>query len=329
LFLERANAWEFETVVDLGLIYTDNLRLQEKGLEESDLIYLLAPTFMLANDGDRLEADIRYRPEALFYHDTDDANNVYHQIDGRLTYSLVRNALFFYASVVNFQTILSPEDTIPTSNIPITGNRVDTNTLELRPYWEQSLGTMDVLLEAGYVKSRYDDVETAAPSLFTLDNEQYGAEFKLDNHERSDGFAWGVNYWIRRVEYENTIPWEFQQFALDLGHWFGTGLRLFVSGGVETPYDSYVDSSMDADFWEAGFQYTPNQRLDLEVAAGQRSFGNTYRLSLNYRLRRGETRLSYSESPSTQAEDWYDYRPLDSVKRASAAAWSPCRQAPL
>ena len=67
---------------------------------------------------------------------------------------------------------------------------------------------------------------------------------------------------------------------------------------------------MESEFWEAGFQYKPNQRLDLQMAYGDRSYEETLRGSLVYTLRRGNLMASYSESPTTRAELAFNPRPL-------------------
>ena len=201
----------------------------------------------------------------------------------------------------------------PTSNIPITGNRTDSSTIELRPYWEQSIGDVSVYLAAAYLERRYDndDIENDE---FLVDNDQHGVIFNLNNHERGEGLAWGVDYYFKSIDYESTlIPWEYQRASADVGYWFSSAFRGFVMGGIETPYDNFQDSSLEDEFWEVGFQVVPSARLDMELAAGQRGFGNTFRADIAYQLRKGETALTYTQEPSTRGEDWYDYRPLSST----------------
>ena len=67
---------------------------------------------------------------------------------------------------------------------------------------------------------------------------------------------------------------------------------------------------MDEDFWEAGFQYKPNQRMDLELAAGERSYGTSFRGNFSYTLRRGSISMTYDEGPTTRGELAFDRRPI-------------------
>jgi hypothetical protein len=120
--------WDFGLNIDLGVIYTDNVFLADEGLEESETAYTIVPEFVLSKDSERLQADIRYRPEAYFYSDFSDANDVYHVLDAVMTGALVKERLFLTLDAANYQSIVTPEGRYPTTNLPITNNRVDSST---------------------------------------------------------------------------------------------------------------------------------------------------------------------------------------------------------
>ena len=84
------------------------------------------------------------------------------------------------------------------------------------------------------------------------------------------------------------------------------------SAGAETSFDDYFEPDMDADFWEAGFQYEPNPRLSLELAAGDRSYGTSMRGNFSYELRRGDITVTYDEEPNNRSELMMDRHPLTS-----------------
>ena len=298
-----AAPWEYGVIVDLGVAYTDNVFLSNDGLEESETVYTIAPELFLTTDGERLVANLRYRPEAFFYSKFSDADDVFQVLDASLTGALVRDRFFVYLSAVSFQSIITPVGTFPTSNLPISGNRTDSRTYEVRPYWQQRLGQANLLLEAGYRAAEFDS------DLSQSNDERYG-RFKLDNIERQQGLAWGLEYEYRRIEYDLSIPFEFQRAALDLGLWVNGSMRIFAVAGAETAFDNTFESNLDEGFWEAGFQYKPNQRLNLEFAAGERSFGTSLRGNFSYTLRRGEIALTYNEGPVTRGQLAFDRRPI-------------------
>ena len=140
--------WDYGVTVDLGVIHTDNVFLASDGQEETEVVYTIVPEFFLTKDDARLTANLRYRPEAYFYSDFSDADDVFHVLDASLTSALVRDRFFVYLGAVNYQSIITPDGRFPTSNLPISRNRVDSRILTARPYWQQRLGQANLLLEA-------------------------------------------------------------------------------------------------------------------------------------------------------------------------------------
>src|SRR5690606_17009289 len=99
------------------------------------------------------------------------------------------------------------------------------------------------------------------------------------------------------------IPWEFRQASLELGTWIGEGLRVFATGGKESPWERPFDPDLEDNFWEAGFAKQAGERFSAEVAMGERTFGSSRRASLTMALPRGQTQLSYIQQPATLGRD--------------------------
>lgn len=298
-----AAPWDLSADVELGVIHSDNITLAGDADEESDTVYTIAPSFALTTEGERTQADLRYSPQAYFYQEFSDEDSVFHIVDANFNTALVQDRLFLTMNGVNYQTSVTPSGALPTSNVPISNNRVDSRILEIRPYWQQSVGSAQMLVQVGYQDLYYDS------DTFQGSNQQY-AGFSLDNHAEQSGLAWGLNYNYRRMEYDISQPFEYQRAAADLGFWTSSALRLFVSGGAETSFEDILEPNLDEEFWEAGFQYAPNQRLNLELAAGERSYGSSYRGDFSYELRRGTLSITYQETPTTRATTVLNRRPL-------------------
>ncbi len=298
--------WEYGMIADLGVIHTDNLFLEPDGSENSDTVFTLAPEFFLRKESERTNADIRYRPEAFFYSDFNDADDVYHVLDASVTQSLYADSFFLYLSGLNFQSIVTPDNVVPTTNLPVTSNRVDSRILEVRPFWQQRLRSTRIYLEAAYRDLDYDDEQFQSA-------EEASSEISVDNFAEQQGLAWGIAYNFRRMEYDESPPFEYHRAGLNLGIWVSDSLRIFGVGGAESSFDDYFDANMDADFWEAGFQFAPSDRLNLEVASGERAYGTSYRGDFSYELRRGTLSMSYTETPTNRAEAVFQNRPIVSA----------------
>ncbi|MDJ0911042.1 MAG: TIGR03016 family PEP-CTERM system-associated outer membrane protein [Woeseiaceae bacterium] len=304
-----AAQWEWELGGELSVIYTDNLRLEEAPFEDSDTVYLIRPLFGLSTDGDRVDVDIDYAPEAFYYRDASDSDEVFHILDAVMTTDVIRDALFFDLRATHYQTMVSPDVVFQVGNLPATGNRVDSTVLTARPYWQQDLGFARIFAEVSYEDSRFDE-PPETPDDFNQDNVVKAGRLNLDNFSQQEGFAWGLGYSYLRAEYELAVPYDYQTATLNLGYWVNDSTRIFVEGGLESAFDNPLDPALEDERWEAGFQYAPNSRLNVEIAAGDRTFGSSVRADISYQLRRGNLTLNYSESPATRAEVGRNRRPL-------------------
>ena len=79
--------WEFQTTATASVTHTDNVALDLPDQEESDTILVLTPTFSLSQQSSRLLLNLLYNPQAVFYDKADDADQVFHVLDG-VTFSV-------------------------------------------------------------------------------------------------------------------------------------------------------------------------------------------------------------------------------------------------
>ena len=288
--------WQYGIIADVGIAHTDNLFLLDTGFEEAETVFTVAPEFFIRKNSDRTTVDFSYRPEAYFYNDFSDADDIYHVLDANLTQALIDDRFFLNARANSFQTIAAPDAIIFATNLPISANRIDSTVLELRPSWEQRFGSVELYADAAYRDLGFDD-----ETLFQSAQETSGT-FELNNFTRQQGFAWGTEYNFRRITYDATPPFEYQRAGINLGFWISDTLRIFAVGGLESSFDDYFDPEMDAEFFEAGLQYAQGTRLNLEIAGGERGYGDAYRGRLDMELRRGSFTINYTETPTTRAD---------------------------
>lgn len=299
-----AEPWQYGIALDIGAVRSDNIRLANEGLEDSETVYVVSPLFTFSKQSERANALISYAPQALFYQDTEDSDQIYHVLDAALNTVLVRDRLFVDFSAVNFQTIEGAENRFALNNVPISGQRTDMAIWSVTPRWQQPLGSAQFIAEGTFRQTLYDRSDL-------FDSDEKSGILDLNNLNQLQGISWALRYQYTRLDYDTpALPWEYQRAWAELGYWLGSSLRVFASGGVETPYDEFLGSDMEDEFWEAGFAFSPSERLQLEFAAGERSFGTSFRGRLAYALRRGRTELTYTEGPSTQNKASSGRRPI-------------------
>jgi hypothetical protein len=301
LAVADATAMEFEPKITLGVSYTDNLTLASED-EQDEVVYLAEPAFSLTHETERIDLNADYQLQAYRYRDLKE-DQVWHQYDASMELALVPDALFFEVGGSRNQSIRDPELQIPNSNPPLSGNLQDRDEYYYMPSFQLPLGS-NVIARGSYRNSWVDYSEGDFAG-FSGDAENRDADFTMDNYRRGRGLTWALRYNWQRSIYDEYPPWEYQEAAAELGFWLGSSLRLFGTGGRESAWDDPLNPELTDPFWEAGFAYGNGERLNLEFAAGERTFGSSWRGSVDFNFRRGSLNLSYAETPTTQSFNQY------------------------
>lgn len=282
---------EYEVGLVLGVSRTDNVLLAPPPNEIDDIVYRVAPNLGLTHTSQNLDAEFAYRYESYRYDDLD-VDSSYHMFDGRVTGSWVDDSLTLEVGASRSQVVGDLVQDILPGRLPLSGNLVDRDIWYVTPRFYQVFAAAVALdVNYQYAETRYelDEIQT---------DRSRSAGFGLDNYLQGQGLTWALRYSWRAVDYELSLPWEFQTGSAELGFWAGSNLRIFGSAGKESAFDDPIDRSLQDSFWEAGFAYSITDEFSAEFAAGERSFGASFRGMLDYTFRRGSTSLSYAETPT-------------------------------
>jgi len=292
-------ASDFEATIEAGVTYADNINLAAID-EQSEIVYRAAPSFMYSQDSTRFTTLVNYRLEGFYYSDLGETAT-YHQFDGSIQATLIPENLFVNIGAIRNQSIVDPDAQLPGGNLPFSSNRVDRDEYYVSPTYQTVLGR-SVTVQSDYRLSwvEYDD-----PTINNLDQLATG-NFAVENYREGSGLTWAARYAWRRAEYDNFDPWEYQQASGELGFWAGKGLRIFSSVGKESNWEMPLDPGLEDTFWEAGFARQVGTGFSAEFAAGERSFGSSWRGNLQYTFRRGNTLLQYSETATTAGQDSFN-----------------------
>jgi len=286
------SAAEFGGSVTAGVSYTDNVLLFPSPGEVDDWIYRLSPEITFLHESPTLDANLRYRYEWYQYTELDTTSS-YHMGEASVTGKTWQESLALELGALRSQVLRDPGFSIPGGRLPASGNLVDLDEIYANPRLERELGrAVSVIADYRYSENRYDDE--------SIQNDtNQSARFVFDNYRNGQGLTWALRYDWRRTEYEASPPWEYQQAGAELGFWFNTTTRLFASGGRESPWDDPFTPGLKDPFWEAGIAHTLGEDKTAEFAVGERSFGDSWRGRLDWQFRRGNTSVSYAETPTT------------------------------
>lgn len=290
-----ADPWQFGGSVEGGAIYIDNLFLVAPDEQtEEEVLFLVAPEIWVSKESERLNTDVRYRMEAFHYPDFSDSDNIAHELDATASAVVLLERFFLDLSATAGQQLLDAQLPVALTNVPISGNRGEFSTAGVQPRWQQRIGNSELLMQSEYTRFFFDtdDIEL---------DDRFESLFRVGNVFQEQGITWGLKYEHERYNYEQALPFEYQRADLTLGYWVTSGLRLFVSGGKETPIDEFLDPSMDSDIWEVGFQYVQDERFSIELAGGERGYGSAFRGDILYITPRGEMSLTYNEGPQSRS----------------------------
>src|SRR6056297_702611 len=141
-----AAEWAFETRLAGSETWTDNISLAADGDEVSEWVTELRPGFTVSGEGPRIDAQLDYDAQALWFADNSDLNDVFHDANGQANFELVERSLFLDGYLRFDQQNIDPRNRVAYSNLFNTGNRADTFVLGLSPYhvgrwgdWGESL----------------------------------------------------------------------------------------------------------------------------------------------------------------------------------------------
>ena len=287
-----AQGLEFEGRITVGASDTDNLFLVAAPDETDETIFRISPSLSLDYENQRMDAVLRYQFDWYKYADLDQTRR-FHRYDAGLTGEIVDETLFLEIGANRSQSVVNTNSVIPPDNLPISGNLTDRDEYFVNPRFEKTFGgAVTTRADYRYAKVRFDDE-------LLQENTNERANFEIENYQNGQGFTWAARYEWRETQYDLSLPWEYRQASAELGFWASGSTRLFASGGKESAWDDPIDRSLQDEFWEAGFAYSNGERMSAEFAAGERSFGSSWRGDLDFSFQRGVLAFSYAETPTT------------------------------
>lgn len=284
--------------IAVAAIYTDNVEIAPAGLEESELIGLVAPGFLLEADTQRLDARAAYELQSLFFTEDSDRDSSFHEFDGRATLDILRDRLSVDATGLYTQQIVDPAREIPFSNVvPASGNRTDAAIYRVNPYFQHRFGTAArVRIDYAHGGVQYSRDE----GVLTDDLTQQEAGILIESVQNDTRLGWELSYDRDEIDYDLTPDAVFETAQALLEYRVTPQFALLAGGGLETDLEGdLMDGNLDADFWEGGFRYAPGPRTSFEAAVGERFFGTAYRARAAFEGRALRLAASYNESPDT------------------------------
>lgn len=286
-----ATDWRLTPNVGAAITLSDNVN-QSSTDPESALILNVTPGFSLRSEGSRrIKASLTYSLSAVTRIGEDTSSDLHHYLGGIGNAELVEDFLFVdgVASISQELISLFGSSADAATN---DANRVAVGTYSISPYLKKRLGTFAVA-EARYTNSGSIFGQNAAS-----DTSTNAFTTSLNSGTRFDDFSWGLNYSLRKAEYDGATPNStFERATVSLGYALSRKFRVFGTYGEESN-EFLSASNVDGSFYSVGAAWSPTRRTSLEGSIGERYFGRTYSFSGRHQTRASNWRVRYSEDVS-------------------------------
>jgi len=297
----------FTPSVSAGVSWIDNIELTPPGQPaDEELLLELVPSFGLEYKSSRIAAELFYQLTGLAHANDSDRNQAYHEADGVVDLQLVENLFSLEAGGTYFQRTVDPERPSNTSLVFDTNNLADVATYRLTPKVRHEF--RHALLDASFTKAWanfVDEDPLQQVALEDADSEQ--AHVALSSLEDDGGaFSWLLGYDRRRVLYDVSSDFVFENATAELGRRVSARIKVFGRGGVETDLaaDPTGESAgLDEGWWQVGAEWRVNRSNYFTFAIGERFFGRSIAAAWDREARVLKLHVGYSEEPGTSAQE--------------------------
>lgn len=288
-----AAEWRIIPRVDLRETYTDNIRLAERGQEESDWITEVNPGVSIAGNGARLKLFADYTFRYRMYLKNNDANGHSHLLRSNALMDVWDRKLFLQASGSILPQDISTLGALPASDVNITPNRTEARQATVSPYWVSRLGSF-ANLQARYTWSRNETDGVTA----SLNSGSQGINVSLTSGLEFSALGWSLVYFKQNIE-STTGQFTDRELESITGsasyRLLPTLSALLTVGRDDNTYGAGIRGNTSGNFHSAGFQWTPSNRTRVRAEMGKRYYGDTAVFNAEHRTRLTTWNISYSE----------------------------------
>ncbi len=289
----HAAEWKFTPTVEVAEIYTDNLRLTPRGMENSEFITQISPGLTIEGTGRQLKVKARYEMQNLAY-TKQGGTNTNHQFAGDAHAELAKNLFFLDGKAQVSQQTISPFAAQSDSTVNLSNNRTEVRSYSLSPYLQHRFGST----ASTELRYTHDAVTTDTGGL--LDNESDGIFFSVNSGPSFRTLGWGLHYSQRNTDYDHANSLKTEETAANLYYLLTPRFKLTATAGYEKyNYASLGGEKPEGRFWTGGFSWAPTERTSIAANAGHRFYGKTFSLLANHRTRRTAWSLGYNDDITT------------------------------
>ncbi len=301
-----AVGWNFSPSLTLREIYNDNIALAVPGRERSDFVTEVEPGISISKQTRRFDLLANYRMQNLFYARNSASDAIFHQLFSRMNADLWPGTFALGARATASQSLISPDQPVPLSNVSITGNRTDVVTYSVTPRLQHAFGRM-AIVKAHYA---YSVVDYNTRQLSGSQTGEVGAS--LGTGPDVTGIAISLKYNRSRTNFDASPDVIFERLIGVARYPAQYRFRLVLRGGYEDNNFQFGSAAAQpkGKIWSGGFEWNITPHSYLEAGYGRRFFGRTVNASFRHEGGWTTVSLNFTEEPTTISRLTLEEQPL-------------------
>jgi len=250
----------FKPSLEVRETYTDNVTFSDPGKE--DLITEINPSLVLRADGNRLNANIGYTLQNIFYAKGSRRDTRFHNLAADATAELSKDFAFLSLKASDSQRVISPSGGLPLDNA---ANRTDVSARMIKPYFKKRFGGK----AEGSASYSY---ETLTYKRGASDAEIEAVTVGLNSGPSFGRMSWSLDYSQKTTKREETNNYSRESSALQASYRINKKLSALFRAGNErndlaTPQNQ---GFRNGSYYAFGISITPHSTFQIDLLSGNR-----------------------------------------------------------
>lgn len=319
-----AGDWQWTPRFSTSVTYTDNATFQPEATE-SDTIVQVRPGLSVRGQGARVQAALEYNLDRRQSLQEVIPNGTQHQLQAQGSAEIIEDHGFIDASA--FRTQVNVDNRLGTAfnnRVANFGNLANISNVTVSPYWRQHLGTFaDAELRGTYSVVKNDSQNVVQnQGLAFSDSTNRSLGLTVSGGRRFAVVPWSLSLQASEVEFDGGATSEFNNVRFNFGYRLSSSWLVDATVGYDQNEFASI-SEVSGALWLVGGEWTPNDRVAVDVSVGERFFGTTKTASVRYERRHTDFQLNYNESVQTNNGLLNGFSPLAGGQFLNLAQLNP------
>lgn len=268
---------EITPAVLISQYWTDNRSLAADDQREAETITEIQPELTLQLDSRRHQAMLNARYQYLAYRRADETRE-FQQYSAASSSILAPDLLFIDLAASKFQSAVSQQDVVAANNLSLISNRTDVSSYNIHPYLSKQWSPRwRSRIDYNYNDIRYETAQF---------NDRQTQELKGQVGYGQSGGKIQVDLSYKTLKSENDLlvnANKFDEIRLDTRYQVNNSWALLFNAGYEdNQYESASAVKTEGGFGEVGVEVNPTRKIVFRGVVGDRYYGNSSMLSLQY-----------------------------------------------